>query len=196
MRKRTWTDEQLVESVKKNASVSDVIRDLGLEINTGGNYCSVKNAVKRLGLDISHWLGSGHLKGKTHNWTKKKPLNELLVVGRYTSTSNLKRRLVREGVLKNVCSECGKLPFWNDKPLVLVLDHINGINDDNSLDNLRLLCPDCNSQQPTFCNGANKIHRMSREKLFCSKCGKELKEKRKTGLCIGCIRSVAVPELA
>jgi 5-methylcytosine-specific restriction endonuclease McrA len=45
---------------------------------------------------------------------------------------------------------CGQQPMWNGKQLVLILDHINGINNDNRLENLRLLCPNCNSQTPTF----------------------------------------------
>ena len=46
-------------------------------------------------------------------------------------------------------------PTWRSKPLVLVLDHINGVNDDYRADNLRLLCPNCNSQTSTFC-GRNR----------------------------------------
>ncbi len=48
------------------------------------------------------------------------------------------------------CSICGLAPRWNDKPLVLTLDHINGKPNDWSLDNLRLVCPNCDRQLPTF----------------------------------------------
>jgi hypothetical protein len=70
-------------------------------------------------------------------------------------SSKLKSRLLCEGVLTNGCYECGSLPFWRGRPLVLVLDHINGDRYDYRLPNLRLLCPNCNSQQPTFA-GRNK----------------------------------------
>ena len=41
---------------------------------------------------------------------------------------------------------------WRGKRLVLHVDHVNGINNDNRLPNLRFLCPNCHSQTPTFGN--------------------------------------------
>lgn len=64
---------------------------------------------------------------------------------------SFKRRLIQEGVLPNICANCNQPPVWNGQHLVLILDHINGNNKDNSLENLRLLCPNCNSQTKTFC---------------------------------------------
>jgi 5-methylcytosine-specific restriction endonuclease McrA len=49
-------------------------------------------------------------------------------------------------------------PEWHGRPLTLVLDHINGVNDDYRPDNLRLLCPNCHSQTPTF-SGRNRQKR-------------------------------------
>jgi 5-methylcytosine-specific restriction endonuclease McrA len=43
--------------------------------------------------------------------------------------------------------------IWNEKELNLVLDHINGVSGDNRPENLRFLCPNCNSQQPTHGGG-------------------------------------------
>lgn len=72
-------------------------------------------------------------------------------ISAYVSTSNLKNRLIKEGFLKNKCDICGLEGVWQGQSIVMVLDHINGINNDNRKENLRLLCPNCNSQQPTFC---------------------------------------------
>jgi len=52
------------------------------------------------------------------------------------------------------CSMCG-IRDWNDKEITLELDHINGNNRDHRLANIRLLCPNCHSQTPTW-RGRNK----------------------------------------
>jgi len=65
------------------------------------------------------------------------------------SRSNLKMRLQKAGMLENRCQICG-ITDWRDKPLSIHLDHINGVKNDNRLQNLRMLCPNCHSQTPTF----------------------------------------------
>jgi Zn finger protein HypA/HybF involved in hydrogenase expression len=80
----------------------------------------------------------------------KKDIFEYLVENSKNGRHNIKRRLLREGLIENVCSECGLKDTWNGKPISLELDHINGVNNDNRLENLRMLCPNCHSQTETF----------------------------------------------
>jgi hypothetical protein len=63
--------------------------------------------------------------------------------------------------------------LWNGKPLALVLDHVNGNNTDNNPNNLRLLCPNCDSQLPTR-GGRNKgrIEKAEGGYAFVSKTGR------------------------
>lgn len=182
-RKRSWTDSQLVLAVSNNHSIASSLRSLGLSA-TGANYKTVHGAVRRLGVDTSHWTGCGHRKGIPSENHKQVPLIKVLVEHGSTNTSRLKRRLVVEGLLEDKCSLCGQEPTWNGSPLMMILDHANGINDDFRLPNLRLLCPNCNSQQPTF--AGRNIRGRKGEGHKCGSCGGALSQARKTGLCIHC----------
>ena len=148
-RKRRYTDEEFIEAVKTSYSVRQTLIKLGLK-GTGGNYYHFHTLVKRLNVCTKHFTGKGHLKGKTHSWAPTRPLEEILVENStYTNRYKLKQRLLKANVLKYNCVECG-ITEWNNQPIALHLDHINGISDDHRLENLRLLCPNCHSQTDTY----------------------------------------------
>jgi 5-methylcytosine-specific restriction endonuclease McrA len=67
----------------------------------------------------------------------------------------LKRFIIKNNIIPYICSECGCDDNWRGKKMSLILDHINGINNDNKLENLRFLCPNCDSIQDTY-KGKNK----------------------------------------
>lgn len=149
-RRSSYSNERLQEIVPRCISYAQVIKELGLKAG-GGTQALLKVRLKEAGIDTSHFLGQGHLRSGHHGWARKAPIGLLLVKnGPRNGRNTLKRRLLEDGLLRNECYLCGLLPRWKDKPLVLVLDHINGIRNDNRLENLRLLCPNCNSQTDTF----------------------------------------------
>jgi transcriptional regulator with XRE-family HTH domain len=84
------------------------------------------------------------------------PIDELLIVGRRTNRTHLKRRLLNEGLKENRCEICG-ITRWMGKPVSMQLHHINGDGSDNRLENIQFLCGTCHSQTDTY--GAKNLHR-------------------------------------
>ncbi|HEU0023198.1 MAG TPA: HNH endonuclease signature motif containing protein [Thermoleophilaceae bacterium] len=82
------------------------------------------------------------------------PLDELLVVGRRRQRGHIKRRLISSGLKQERCDECG-IREWLDQPLAMALHHINGDGQDNRLENLLSLCPNCHSQTRNFARRAS-----------------------------------------
>ena len=85
---------------------------------------------------------------------------------------------------KEKCAICGQSLMWNGMPLTLILDHINGDNKDNRLENLRWICPNCNSQLPTFA-GRNQDKTKSPKYIICPICNQNLMYKT-SKMCNSC----------
>lgn len=114
------------------------------------------------------------------------PIDLLLVENCKYSRRAVKNKLIKEKLISNSCSICGLGPIWNGDVLVMVLDHINGVNNDNRLENLRLLCPNCNSQTPTFC--ARNI-RHPRKKCLNERCDNLVKSNQRDFCSCKCANS-------
>lgn len=86
----------------------------------------------------------------------------------FTEDSNIARkavklRILQKNLIENKCRDCNLRDLYNDKPIVLQLEHINGINNDNRLENLCFLCPNCHSQTSTYAGRNATRHRIDRD---------------------------------
>jgi hypothetical protein len=147
--------------VKKSRTYTEILLAFGL-MNKGHNYRTMQKRILEDEIDDSH-IRNYH----PSSFRTKIPLIEILVEESTYSRTNLKRRLMEGGIIKNKCQICHLLPEWNGSPLTLRLDHINGKPNDNRIENLRLICANCDSQLSTYA-GRNKPHRH-----ICMDCGEK-----------------------
>ncbi len=138
------SDEQFIKIVQNSNSYSDCLRALGLGTRGGSSTDTLKRRIAELNCSIEHF-------GKTgQSATAKYSLEEILVENSsYMNISRLKQRLINEKKMEYKCQICG-ISEWLNKPITLQLDHINGINNDHRITNLRFLCPNCHSQTDTY----------------------------------------------
>ncbi len=153
---------EFIEAVATSISIAEVIRKIGRSA-VGSNYTYVKKHATRLSLDTSHWKGQRH---GTTSALRALPLETVFVENSRQSTSTVKKIILRNGLMVYKCAKCNLVDTWNERPLVLRLDHINGNNADHRLSNLRFLCPNCDSQTSTYC-GKNKQKRTNSPKPRC-----------------------------
>ena len=144
-RKCLSTDEEFRLAVAGSLSVRQVLSAIGL-VPAGGNYKTVHDRIRRLGLDTSHFTGAGWNVGARYRDIGQPFSWEGVLVenSAYKSTFRLRKRLVEFGVKEATCEGCD-LKEWRGQPIPLELHHANGVNNDHRLANLQLLCPNCHA---------------------------------------------------
>ena len=145
---RKWTEAQLRLAVQQSTSLRAVLLRLGLK-PAGGNYVFIATWIARLGLVTTHFKGKAWNKGLTYRSGYQSTLCTLLVKGSRAQSYKLKRRLFEAGLKIPECELCGWGEVSCDGRVPVELDHMNGDKTDNRLANLRVLCPNCHSLQPT-----------------------------------------------
>ena len=145
------TDAEFIDAVKSSNSIREALIKLNLKA-AGGNYECFHKRVKELNISIDHFTDP-KVWNKGKKFGPKRSLEQYLN-GVPIQSHKLKLRLISEGVKEHKCEECG-ITQWRGQPTPIELDHINGNHQDNRLENLRLLCPNCHAQTDTY-RGRNK----------------------------------------
>lgn len=143
-----WTeilsDEEAVrEAAASSKNTGQALDCLGI-VRGGKAYRAFEAACEAFGIDYSY--------PDKYASDRKIPDSEVFIENSLYTNNRvlLKKRLFDAGILENKCILCGQGPVWNELPLTLQLDHINGKNNDHRIENLRILCPNCHTQTDTF----------------------------------------------
>lgn len=144
------TDEQIIQATKNSTSMREAAESLKINLTT------FKDRAVKLGVYRPN-QGRKNIERSKEEYHSRRiiPLDQILE-GKFPlyQTHKLRLRLFKDKIKERKCEICG-ISQWNGVQLSLILDHINGINNDHRLENLRIVCPNCDSLLPTFC-GRNK----------------------------------------
>ena len=160
-----YTAEEIEQIVAISTSYKDFARKIGYSNSPSGD--TIKNIQRWLEpYDTSHF-------GMNKNEKIVRTVENVFIENSTASQKVLRKWYEDGNYSKYECSICGQPPKWQEKELTLILDHINGINNDDRLENLRWVCPNCNQQLET--TGARNPNRKNFEKkYYCCDCGKEI----------------------
>lgn len=160
---KSYSKEELKTILEESTSLTDFLLTMGYNSYSGSVLQIAKEYLKEIGLE--------------EEYRKIQPIERCpdnIFVENSTACQKVLRKYYYEGQYTEYkCSICGQPPEWNGKPLTLILDHINGHNHDDRLENLRWVCPNCNQQLPTT-GSRNKPKKAINR---CKKCGKKITDK-------------------
>jgi hypothetical protein len=155
--KERYSKENFENAVMNATSIREALEILGLRA-AGGNYKVFHKYVDKYELSTSHFESKKTIYERSlgnSNKLRKIDLSDILIENSSYNRGHLKKRLYDDGIKKRECEICGQGEIWNGNKMSLILDHINGIHNDNRIKNLRIVCPNCNATLPTHC-GKNK----------------------------------------
>lgn len=180
--KKHYSREIFEPIVKSSKTYKECLEKLGLDIH-GGNYTTIKHWIKVYQLAIDHFESDKERMKNMISYNKltKIPLEDILVPDSTYGRNHLKKRLYDTKLKKRECEMCKQGEKWFGKKMSLILDHINGINNDNTISNLRILCPNCAATLDTHAGKNNK-----KIVTYCTTCN-ENEIWKSSKLCVRCL---------
>ena len=177
-----YTKKIIEEAVNNSKNRSDVLCFLGLKPD-GGHHKHIKKLIYKYNISTSHFIGVKIRKTGTYV-NKETFLKNYLIQNKELHGQWVLKKLCEFQLKENKCEECG-IVEWNNKPIVKDLHHINKKHDDNRLENLQILCPNCHSQKHRLLKKKRKI---IVQKTVCKECKRvfTIANKRNKTICYDC----------
>jgi hypothetical protein len=162
-----YSEEEARLAVATSLCYSEALQKLGLR-PAGGNHSLFRRYVDEIWQIPTDHFDPDHARHSRLKRAARVPLEEVLVVGSSYRRGSLKARLYEAGLRERRCEMCGQSEDWMGARMSLILDHINGVPDDNRLENLRIVCPNCAATLDTHCGRKNRLGPRP-----CARCGAE-----------------------
>jgi hypothetical protein len=132
---------------------------------TGGAIQVLRKYSALWGISADHFDPYDAVRGS--GLQRRRPLEEILVQHSTFARNHLKERLYDAGLKRPTCELCGQGELWHGHVMGMILDHVNGVSDDNRLENLRIVCPNCAATLETHCAKTRRLVRAERECIRC-----------------------------
>lgn len=154
--------EYKIKELKKVVIESRTLREVLLKFDrndSAASYRVLNKLLNEWNIDFSHFLNKSQMTKEMFSQGAliKKKNEEIFCKNSSVARNTVKKRLIDEEKIKYVCNKCNQDEMWNGEKMSLILDHINGVRNDNRIENLRFLCPNCNSTLPTHCRGSEGL---------------------------------------
>jgi hypothetical protein len=163
-----YSETELRAAIRASTSYSETLRRLGM-CPGGGSHAVLRKWIVRWGIPTEHFDPYASQRG-SRSRRARIPLSEILREGSAYHRGHLKERLYEERVKERRCELCGQGEEWRGARIALILDHINGVRDDNRLANLRIVCPNCAATLSTHCGRKRRL-----EARRCLRCDAEFR---------------------
>lgn len=143
--------EYLKNIIKESVNYNDALIRMGYK-SQGNNYKTIQKYIKEFNIDISHFQTHAMVAKQVGFRNRKYTLEDILVENfeGFVSNNILKPKLYKADLKQPICELCGQDENWITGKICMILDHINGNNRDNRIENLRIVCPNCDTTLPTF----------------------------------------------
>lgn len=170
----TYTDEEFINIVKNSSSMKEISTKIGYSAYSGDSLARIRKRLDKLNISTEHF-------SENNKRPVKRNEENIFIENSTADQKTLRKWYIKGKYTEYKCSICGQEPFWQGKDLTLILDHINGSNHDDRLENLRWVCPNCNQQLDT--TGSKNIKKIAK-KYYCIDCGCEISQG--SIRCMGC----------
>lgn len=182
---RKCSKEEFINAWNSSSTYREIQEKLGYCNKTSINKPKFIIWAKELDLDLNSVTDHSETSSVKSTPRRNYSLEDIFIVDSTFKNTVVIKNILKHDLIPYVCQQCNVGNKWNGLNLTLQLDHINGINNDHRLENLRFLCPNCHSQTDTYTS--KRSHTNEDKTCSTEGCQNRLHKSSSSNICTDCI---------